>query len=353
MPLSRGPAGRAIIRVLLVATMIVTVGAVAHGGAEASPRPSPAQVREQVVSLREQAEAATERFNAARETLASLNIRLTGAEARLAEEREALQAARAELGRIAADTYKAGDLATLSLFLGDNPDGYVSANGILVSLGDRRAEAVSELTHRRQLLVGSMTDLQAQRQRLQQTEQTLLSSKRDVERKLNEAAALLQQLSPEQRRELDRDATAKDRTDLVSAGITVPASGQLTCKDVPLGALGARASKAIDYACGQLGDPYQWGASGPTRFDCSGLTMMAWRQAGVSLPHNAAMQATYGTKVSINNLRPGDLVFFYDPIGHNGIYLGSGLMLHAPRTGDVVKIAPMRYIGTFATAVRL
>ena len=112
-------------------------------------------------------------------------------------------------------------------------------------------------------------------------------------------------------------------------------------------------AKVLAYACAQLGDPYRWGASGPARFDCSGLTMTAWKQAGVSLPHNAAMQSTYGTRVALDALRPGDLVFFYSPIGHNGIYLGSGLILHAPQTGDVVKITPLRYIGGFSTAVRL
>lgn len=81
--------------------------------------------------------------------------------------------------------------------------------------------------------------------------------------------------------------------------------------------------------------------------------MTAWKQAGVSQPHNAAMQARLGTPVSRADLRPGDLVFFYDPIGHNGIHIGNGLMIHAPRTGDSVKIAPLDGIRSLTTAVRL
>jgi cell wall-associated NlpC family hydrolase len=109
----------------------------------------------------------------------------------------------------------------------------------------------------------------------------------------------------------------------------------------------------IAYACAQVGDPYLWGGSGPDRFDCSGLTMMAWRQSGVFLPHNAAMQAHSGTTVGQAELRPGDLVFFFRPIGHNGIYIGNGLMIHAPQTGDSVKIDPVSFIGSFTTAIRL
>jgi cell wall-associated NlpC family hydrolase len=111
-----------------------------------------------------------------------------------------------------------------------------------------------------------------------------------------------------------------------------------------------RAKLAVNFAYAQLGKPYEWAADGPGSYDCSGLTMAAWRAAGVSLPHSSGMQYGYGTHVSQSQLQPGDLVFFYSPISHVGLYIGGGKMIHAPRPGDVVKITSisgsyMPYVG--------
>lgn len=99
------------------------------------------------------------------------------------------------------------------------------------------------------------------------------------------------------------------------------------------------AAKVVDYAIAQLGKPYVFAAAGPDTFDCSGLTMMAWRQVRVSMAHFAASQYAQFPKVSIDELQPGDLVFFYPTIHHVGIYIGDGKMIHAPHTGDVVRVA--------------
>jgi cell wall-associated NlpC family hydrolase len=95
-------------------------------------------------------------------------------------------------------------------------------------------------------------------------------------------------------------------------------------------------------ALSQLGVPYRFAAASPgVAFDCSGLTMWAWAQAGVSLPHFAAAQYAMLPHVPLDQLRPGDLVFFYRDVSHVGIYLGNGQFIHAPHTGDVVKISPL------------
>lgn len=103
---------------------------------------------------------------------------------------------------------------------------------------------------------------------------------------------------------------------------------------------------AVEAALAQLGDPYVWGAVGPGSFDCSGLTMWGWKAAGVSLPHYSRSQLSTQTKVSVADLRPGDLVFFGSPVHHVGMYLGGGLMVHAPHTGDVVKVAKVSAMGS-------
>jgi cell wall-associated NlpC family hydrolase len=103
-----------------------------------------------------------------------------------------------------------------------------------------------------------------------------------------------------------------------------------------------------------LGVPYVWGGASPSGFDCSGLTMYAYAKVGVSLPHNAAMQYGMGTPVSRSQLAPGDLVFF-NGLSHVGMYIGGGRFVHAPHTGDVVKISSLSeywYAATYVGARR-
>jgi cell wall-associated NlpC family hydrolase len=98
------------------------------------------------------------------------------------------------------------------------------------------------------------------------------------------------------------------------------------------------AQVAVDTALAQLGDPYVWGAGGPNAFDCSGLTQYAYAAAGVQLPHSSAVQSTMGTAVPRSQLQPGDLVFFYSPVSHVGMYIGNGQMVHAATFGSPVQV---------------
>jgi cell wall-associated NlpC family hydrolase len=115
----------------------------------------------------------------------------------------------------------------------------------------------------------------------------------------------------------------------------------------------AAAQVAVDRALAQRGKPYAWGGAGPNSFDCSGLTQFAYRAAGVALPHSARMQSTMGVPVARPDLRPGDLVFFYHPVRHVGVYIGDGRMVHAPRHGSVVRIANVAAMGDYNSARRL
>jgi len=113
------------------------------------------------------------------------------------------------------------------------------------------------------------------------------------------------------------------------------------------------AQVVVDTAMAQRGKPYVWAASGPGAFDCSGLSLYAFRAAGISLPHSSSMQSRMGTPVSRAELRPGDLVFFHSPVSHVGIYIGNGEIVHAPTPGDVVKVSSISYMGLYAGARRL
>ncbi|MCW0216367.1 MAG: C40 family peptidase [Pseudonocardia sp.] len=111
-------------------------------------------------------------------------------------------------------------------------------------------------------------------------------------------------------------------------------------------------AKALSIATGKLGMPYVWGAAGPNAFDCSGLVQWAFGQLGKSLPHSSSAQSQLGTPVSKANLQPGDLVFFYSPVSHVGIYAGDGKVLNASTSGEPVKYSALANM-PFHNAVRL
>jgi peptidoglycan DL-endopeptidase CwlO len=121
---------------------------------------------------------------------------------------------------------------------------------------------------------------------------------------------------------------------------------------------GPVARAAVRWALAQLGDPYRWGASGPDTFDCSGLTSSAYRAAGVAIPRVSRAQWGAGPHVAVDRLLPGDLVFYADnprdpsTIHHVGMYIGNGLMVHAPHTGDVVRVASI-WRESYAGATRI
>ena len=112
------------------------------------------------------------------------------------------------------------------------------------------------------------------------------------------------------------------------------------------------AKVAVWTALGQRGDPYSYGAAGPSSFDCSGLTSYSWKVAGRTIPRTSRAQSTYGTAVSKSSLRPGDLVFFYSPVSHVGIYVGNGRMVHSSTYGQPVKLVELKYMSGYAGARR-
>jgi cell wall-associated NlpC family hydrolase len=113
------------------------------------------------------------------------------------------------------------------------------------------------------------------------------------------------------------------------------------------------AQAAVDTALAQVGDPYVWGAGGPDAFDCSGLTQYAYSAAGVSLPHSSSSQSRMGTPVSRSELQPGDLVFFYSPVSHVGMYIGNGQMVHASTSGKPVQVVSLDSLGSYNSARRV
>ena len=113
------------------------------------------------------------------------------------------------------------------------------------------------------------------------------------------------------------------------------------------------AQVAVDTALAQVGDPYVWGAGGPDAFDCSGLTQYAYSAAGVSLPHSSRSQSTMGTPVSVSELQPGDLLFYYSPTSHVAMYIGNGKMVHASTSSKPVMVVDFTSMSGFTHARRI
>ena len=121
----------------------------------------------------------------------------------------------------------------------------------------------------------------------------------------------------------------------------------------PAAAPTGAAQVAVNTALAQLGKPYVWGGAGPSSYDCSGLTQFAYRAAGKPLPHSSKMQSSMGAPVSTANLQPGDLLFFYSPVSHVGMYIGNGQMVHSPTRGSVVHVINLAYMPSPTAARRL
>ena len=170
-----------------------------------------------------------------------------------------------------------------------------------------------------------------------------LGAKQDqIESRVAEARDLYEELDRKYHEALAAQAAAQEATGTVVVGSPIP----------PPPAPNANVASVLQAAYSVIGTPYQYGGSSPeTGFDCSGFTMWAWSHAGVYLPHSSAAQYASLPHVAQSDLQPGDLVFFYSPISHVGIYVGGGSMIHSPQTGSVVSVVPI-YWDSFAGAAR-
>ncbi|MEU1225198.1 NlpC/P60 family protein [Streptomyces sp. NPDC005828] len=368
----QSPLGASAVRT--AATLALASAATAtlfEGSGHADPRPTTAQVKAKVDRLYEEAEVATERYNGAKEKADEARTAFDRLRDEAARRTERLNTARDALGAMAAAQYRSGGLdPAVQLVLTSDPDQYLERAAIAEKAGDRQAAAITAVRHElaaiRQLRGESADKLTA----LRGQEAELRRQKATVVGKLAEARDLLARLTAEERARYEAAAAARDgsghgsdadastRTDgpsgtgTAGGSSTVRADRSSGGEREPVTAPDGRAAAAISFARAQLGKPYVWGATGPSAYDCSGLTQAAWRAAGVSLPRTTYTQINAGRRVSRSQLAPGDLVFFYSGISHVGLYIGGGQMIHAPRPGAPVRIAPIDEM-PFAGATRV
>ncbi len=281
-------------------------------------------VRARVERLYHQAEQASERYNDARLQLAELEKDLDALRADEAAQQARLDDMQSVVDEAIAAQYEGQSLsATTELVLSDDPGEFLVELSTLDAYNQAQAAIIDDYVKEAEALEIRREATEERADEVAKIKSQLAKEKATADRKAAEAKALLNRLEEKEQEEFWAAVSRGDTVRLPN----VPVSG--------------RAGAAVRYALAQVGDSYVYGAAGPNAFDCSGLTMMAWGQAGVGLPHSSGAQMGYGARVSQSDLQPGDLVFYYSPVSHVGIYIGGGRIVHAANPGTGVVISPV------------
>ncbi|WP_104522665.1 C40 family peptidase [Blastococcus atacamensis] len=336
-----------------VGILLASAPASAEPGAPTSSADAARMVAERGHAL----EIVTEEFNQARDTLAAQQAAAVAAGAQLEKATAELAAAQQSVRSVARTAYTGESMGSFqAMMMSESADEFVSRvttlqtiAGHQTGLVERAAAANVAAAQAQATATKAATDAQA-------TFDAVAAQQADLQKQIDEFKAQFNQLSAEERRAAVAESSHTDE----AAG-EERADGARASRDdrsapapsAPVVANSQAAQVAVNAALAQRGKPYVWAAGGPNAFDCSGLTQYAFRAAGISLPHSSRGQSGMGQAVSRDQLQPGDLVFFYRPVSHVGIYIGNGQMVHAPTSGDVVKIGSVDSMRGFSGARRI
>ena len=281
-------------------------------------RPTVAELDRRIAAAARRLEVIVEQYNESRDDLRTNLARQRTLGSRIGPMTEDLQQRQELIGGMAGQTYRRTVRGpAVALFGSDDPRQFIGKLLVLHQLAAEQQHALTDLATARQRVGDAramLTALAAQQRRTQ----AQLAAKRTV---------------------VEGEIAALKQMRYVAYG---GGSRYAEVFDFPAPPyVAGPAGRVVAFAFAQLGKPYSWGASGPRSYDCSGLTLAAWRKAGVGLPHNAARQYDATAHLNRGDARPGDLVFFYGRISHVGVYIGNGMMIHAPEYGENVRIAPV------------
>ena len=296
---------------------------------QAQAAPSVASVQREIDRLRT---LAAEKYEAANE--ATLKIKALQKETGTLQQREEiiqkeLSVVSKVLAKIAISEYQGSGFGkSFELLFSSDPTQYLSDASVLDGVSKGYSKQLREYAATKQrvqatqlVLIDRTSLLLAEKKRLNQ-------QVAEAKTALLKAEKLLKSLAKADRERLLREEAARENKILSdSKRYAASYKGDNT-----------RGSIALKFALQQIGDIYVWAAAGPTRWDCSGLTLRAFQKAGVSLPHHSGSQFKYGKQVAYSSLKPGDLLFFGKPISHVSIYMGGGKMVQAPRAGKKVEV---------------
>ncbi|MEE1931378.1 C40 family peptidase [Streptomyces sp. TRM 70351] len=290
------------------------------------------EVRQRIEALHDQAGSATDAYNAAAEKVERQERRMAALTGRLASNRSELDDLNDRAGAMARAQYRGGGLPTgTRLVLDDDPESFLSSLSLLLKGQQATAGILGRLSRTQEVLGADARRAHEEWTKLEAGREKQAAAREKVEDRLAAAETLESQLAADERerlRELEERAARARQTRWLGTGVLDGAGG----------AASERGKKAIAYATAQIGKDYEWGATGPGTFDCSGLTLRAWEAAGTPIPRTSQEQWKQLDRVEVNDMRPGDLIIYKDDASHVGMYLGDGEMVHAPRTGRQIRI---------------
>ncbi len=353
-------AWRAVV-VLAAAVCAVTL---LPSSSQADPKPSINQVARQLSRLQDQAEVASERYNAATIKVATAQQAYAQTRAKVRSAQGRLDALNASIGSLISTLYRseAGG-SSLTLLSAKDPQTYLAQSNAVDSLTRQRADVLRRVQTVRQEVA---TDQLAAKQKLAlivAAKHDADVAKADIDAKVSATTRLLASLKADERKRVlaaqaaaaaaaearaeaaqrSTRSTTRNPRHTAAPKVSVPHSS---------GHASGRAAGAVAFALRQVGKRYVYAATGPNSYDCSGLTLAAYRSVGIYLPHQSGSQFHSGRHVSSSELQPGDLVFYYSPIHHVGIYIGGGRIVHAANPGEGVRIAGV-FSMPFSGAVRV
>jgi peptidoglycan DL-endopeptidase CwlO len=286
------------------------------------------QILQQLSVLDKKLEVAVERYDAASQQLQDTRDRIRQNQRNLKIAQYNLSVAKATLEQRVVALYKQRPVDLLDVMLATKSfDDFMTQIDLMNRLGQSDSTVVDSVSGYKQSVVAVQSKLAAD----QKTALKLVAQRGAEKQSVEAQLATRRSMYAGVKRQIDQLLAAQRAAQTRAA----QSAGVITTGGTPpAGITGAAA-----YAYNFLGCPYQYGAAGPDRFDCSGFTMYVYSHFGVGLPHNAAMQQSMVTAVTADQLQPGDLVFFGIPAYHVGIYVGGGMMIHAPHTGTVVSVS--------------
>ncbi|MFE5663844.1 NlpC/P60 family protein [Streptomyces niveus] len=353
-------------------TLLSTQSATA---APAEPKPSVEEVQKKVDDLYRQAGTATQQYNKAKEATDTQRKSVDRVLDDVAKSADKVNEARRALGTYAAAQYRAGAVGpTAALMFADSPESYFEQTQLMDRLTERQQEAVEDFQKEQRSAAEQRAKATKSLETLTESQDSLKLGKQKVQNKLAAARSLLSELTEQEKARLaalerkkeeearrkaeakaKEEAAERKRQEAAREAEKPPATGGGTDtgsggdSGATDGTYAAKAEKVLAFARAQIGKPYVWGATGPSSYDCSGLTGAAWKAAGVQLPRTTWDQVKVGKRVATADLLPGDLVFFYDDISHVGIYKGDGKMIHAPKPGANVREESIYYMPIYGS----
>jgi len=296
------------------------------GSAGAAPKPTVSQVQKSVNRLTSAMDQAVQQYDQSAQQLSSARQRLALVNREVRTDQAKFESMRSQIAAIASTAYENGNMTSIgALLTSNNPQAVLSQASVLLQLSSARAVQVNQFVQAARQLQGAQLTAKRTERAVSALNTQRLGRKKSIGKSLSKQKALLATLTAQQQQ-------------TVTATSTIGAGGTTTAtNNVPTS---GQAGKAVAYAYSKLGDPYVYGATGPSSFDCSGLVQAAWAYAGVSIPRTTYAQVAALPAVSTSALQPGDLLFF-DGDGHVGIYVGGGYLIDAPQTGSNVEKVPL------------